>query len=140
MQKVPRTKFLGSDGLFCFISICKFDCFKNSFAMITSLPELYYRFRFILLVQKKVIHMNYGSSASSWKPWRWVRLDLILTMRYIYINPNLNPLTKLTSSSGSTEFQDILPWYISQMITKTVPINTRTVISYVMKRGIPLWI
>ena len=35
----------------CFISICKFGSFNNPFATITSLPELYFRFRrFILLV------------------------------------------------------------------------------------------
>ena len=64
--KVPRAKFLGSDGIFCFTSVCKFGSFKNPFATITSLPELCFRFRrFILLVQtKKVISMNYGSSTS----------------------------------------------------------------------------
>ena len=64
--KVSRAKFLGSDGLFCFSSICKFGIFKNPFATITNLSELYFRFRrFILLVQtKKVIPMNYGSSTS----------------------------------------------------------------------------
>ena len=36
-----KAKFLGSDGIFCFISICKFGSFKNHFAMITSLLELY---------------------------------------------------------------------------------------------------
>ena len=43
-----------------FIRICKFGSFKNPFAMITSLSELYFRFRrFILLVQtKRVISMN----------------------------------------------------------------------------------
>ena len=51
----------------CFISICKFGSFKNPFAMITSLSELYLRIRrFFSLVQtKKVISMNYGSSTSS---------------------------------------------------------------------------
>ena len=89
--------------------------------MVTNLPELYFKFRrFILLVQtQKVISVNYSLSTSSWKPWRWVRLDLILLMRDIYINFNLNPLTKFTSSSRSTEFKDILPGNISQMITKT---------------------
>ena len=76
---------------------------------------------------KKVISMNYGSSTSSWKPWRWVKLDLIFTMRDIYINSNLNTLTKFTSSSRSTEFNDILPRKISEMITKTIPISTRIV-------------
>ena len=65
LPKVPRAKFLGSDGLFRFISICKFGSIKNSFAMIASLSELYFRFRFILLVQtKKVISRIYGSSTS----------------------------------------------------------------------------
>ena len=51
---VLRAKFLGNDGLFCFISICKFGSFKNTFATITSLSELYFRIRrFILLVQTK---------------------------------------------------------------------------------------
>ena len=84
--------------------------------------------------------MNYGSCRSSWKPWRWIWLDLILTMKDIYINSNLNPLTKFTSSSRSSELKDILPWHISQMIMKIVPISTRTVIRYAMKRGILLWI
>ena len=55
-----------SDALFCFICICKFGTFKNPFATITSLSELYFIFRrFILLVQmKKVISMNYGHSTS----------------------------------------------------------------------------
>ena len=51
----------------CFISICKFGSFKNPFATITNLSGLYCRFRrFNFLVQtKKVIFMNYDSSASS---------------------------------------------------------------------------
>ena len=83
--------------------------------------------------------MNYDSSTSSWKPWRWVRLDLILMIRDTYMNYNLNPITKFTSSR-STEFKDILPWNISQMIRKTIPISTRIVTSYAMKQGIQLWI
>ena len=121
---------------FILLGICKFGSFKNPLAKITSLSELYFRFRrFILFVQtKKVISMKYGRTTSSWKLWRWVRLDLILTIKNTYINPNLNPLTKLTS------FKDIFPWNISQMITKTAPISTRTVISYAINRFIPLWI
>ena len=94
----------------------------------------------LLLQMKKVISMNYDSSTSSWKPWRWVRLDLIFYMRDIYINSNLNPVTKFTSSSRSTEFKDILQWNICQMITKTMPTSTRIVISYAMKQGIPFWV
>ena len=43
-----------------------------------------------------------------------MRLDLILLMKDIYINYNLNPLTKFTISSRNTEIKDILPWkYLS---------------------------
>ena len=42
------------NGLFYFINICKFSSFKNPFATITSLSEIYFKSRrFILLVQKK---------------------------------------------------------------------------------------
>ena len=78
--------------------------------------------------------MNYYSTTSSW------RVDLILTMRDIYINTNLNPLTKFISSCRNTELKDTLPWNISQMITKTVPFSAKIGISYAMKRGILLWI
>ena len=54
LPKVPRTKFLWVFGLFGSFSICKFGSFKNRFATINSLFELYFRFRrFILLVQTK---------------------------------------------------------------------------------------
>ena len=66
MQNVRRANFLRSDVLFCFFSLSRIGSF-------TSLSELCFRFRrFILLLQtKKVVFMNYGSSTSSWKPWRW---------------------------------------------------------------------
>ena len=38
------------------------------------------------------------------------------------------------------EFKDILPWNNSQMVTKTILISTRIVISYEMKRGILYWV
>ena len=114
---------MGSDGIFCFISMCKLGSFKNPFAMITRLSEIYFRSTNKKVQTKKVISMSYGSSTSSWKPWRWVRLDLIFSMRDIYINSNLKPLTKFTSSSRSTEFKDILLWNIPQMIMKTVTIS-----------------
>ena len=104
------------------------------------LSELYFRIRrFVLLVQMK-ISMSYGSSKSCWKPWRWKRFDLIYLMRDIYINSSLNPLTKFTSSSRSTEFKDILSWNISQMIPRTVRISMRIVICYAMKGGILFWV
>ena len=96
--------------------------------------------RFILLLQTKkwFISMNYDSSRSSWKPWWWVRLDLIFPMRDIYINSNLN--TEFTKNSRSTKFKYIHPWNISQMITRNIPISTRIVISYAIKWDISLGI
>ena len=133
-----RANFLATDGLFCFITIYKFGSFKKRFPMSTSLSGPYSTFiRFIQLAQtKKVISMNYDSCSSSWKPWRRMRLDLILPMRDIYINSNLKQCTKFTSSSRSTEFKNILPWSISQMLKKTIPISTRIVMSYAMKQDI----
>ena len=58
---------------------------------------------------------------------------------YVYINSNLNPLTKFTSSSRGTEFKDILPYHLST-ITKTIPMSTTIVISHAMKRGILSWV
>ena len=67
-----------------------------------------------------------------------MRLDLIFSMRDIYINSNLNSLTKFTNSSRRTEPKDTLPWSIFQMITKAIPISMGIVISYRIKQGIPL--
>ena len=136
LPKVSRAKFLKIDGLFCSISIRKFGSLKNLFVTINSLPTLYFGFRrFILFIQtKKVISMNYGSSASSWKPcWR-VKPDLISTMRWdIYINSNLKPLKQSTGSMRTSYFKDIFPWNISQTVKKITPTHMRIVINYVMK-------
>ena len=85
----------------------------------------------------KVIPMNCHSSTSSWKPWRWVRLDLILLM--IYINFSLNLPTKFMISSRSNQLKDVFQWKISQMIMKTILISTRIVISYSIKLGMLFW-
>ena len=74
--------------------------------------------------------MSYGSSISRWKPWIWVRLDLIF-----WYFPR-----KFTSSSRSTKFKYIFPWIIYQMITKTIPISMRIVVSSGLKWGIPSWV
>ena len=46
------------------------------------------------------ISMNYGSGTTSLKPWRWMRLDLILMMKDIYINFNMNSLTKFSNGTS----------------------------------------
>ena len=140
-SKVQTAKFLGSDGLFCFISICQFSSFKNPFAMITSLSKLSLRSRrFILLVQmKKVFSINYGSSTSSLKPWRWCDFTYLWWHTYIH---EFHPETilKFTNSSRSTKFKDIKHWNISQIITMTISISPRRIISYAMKWGILFWV
>ena len=123
-----------------FISICKFGSLKKPFVIITSLSELYFRFRrLVLLVQTKAISMSYCSSTSTWKPRRWARFDLIFSMRDIHNNSNLKTLIKFTSTGRSTEFKNILPCNISQLTTKSIPISARIVISYAMKQSIPFW-
>ena len=137
-QKPSLWEVVGSFVLVAYASLTA----SRTLLTITSLSELYSRFRrFFLLVQtKKVISMNFGSSTSSWKPWGWVRFDLILTMRDKYIDSNLNSLPKFTISSRSTELKDTLPWNISQIITKTVTINTGIIINCAMKWDIIFWV
>ena len=38
--------------------------------------------------KKKKDFYELCSSTSCWKPWRWMRFDLVITMRDIYIHPN----------------------------------------------------
>ena len=123
-QKSQEPGFWGSDRLF-FVRICKSDSFKNRFAMITRLSELYFRFKKIILwVQKKnVISMGYSSSTSSWKSWRWMRLDLIFTIW------DMNSLT-MHKQQEKHQFKDIIPWKISQIITKNIPNGMRIAISF----------
>ena len=56
--------------------------FYNNYWPVWTL--LYIQRIYLFGTYKKVICMNYGSSTSSWEPWRCVRLDLILLMRGIY--------------------------------------------------------
>ena len=109
--------------------------------MITSLPELYFRFRrCILLVQAKNDFYELWQQHKLLKTMEMSEVWPDATIRDIYIHSNLNPPTKFTSSSRSIKSQVIIPWNISQMITKTIPISTRIVISYTIKWGILFWV
>ena len=44
---------------------------------------------------------------------------LIITMRNIYINSNLELYTKFGGNNGRTKFTESLPWNISKMTKKT---------------------
>ena len=72
--------------------------------------------------RKVIPNETKGSSTSSWNPRGWIRLDLIFMTRDIYINSNLDPITKFSTSKKSTEFKDGLLCYIPQMIMKTIPV------------------
>ena len=110
-QKSPQPSFWEVMDS-CFISICKFGSFKNPFATITSLSELFFRCRtFILSVKiKEVISISYGRSKSTWKPWRWMRLDLIFTIRDIYLNSDLASFSEFRSSSRTIEGITLWVW------------------------------
>ena len=131
--KDPKPSFWKVMNPFSFISICKFASLKDTFAMITSLSKLYFKFRRFIFYGLWQLHKQLKTMKMS-KAW------LILAMRDKYVNSNLNPLAKFTSSSRSTVFKDVHPWNISQMITKAVPVSPRIVKSYVMRQGILLWI
>ena len=67
-------------------------------------------------------------------------LNWYLQLRIFTSIPTWTTHTKFSSSSRRTKFKAILLWNLNQMITKTVAISTRIVISCTMKRGIPFWV
>ena len=91
--------------------------------------------------KQKVIPMSYGSStASSWKTWRLMRLDVVLIMRDICISFNLDLIIQFSSSGRSTKFKDILPCNISQMTMKMAPVSMKINIRSAIKRGNSFWV
>ena len=85
--------------LFCFISICKLGRFRNHFLTITGLSELYFRFR-----------------KFSWKPCRWVRINLLLRMRdmlYTSISTWNHSLNSVAAAEASNLKISILLLYLS---------------------------
>ena len=141
-KKLREPNFWEGINSFSFISMSNFSSFNNLFAVITRLSDLgLSQRRFTLLIKMKdVISKSNGSSKSTWKPWRWMRHDLIFMVRDVYINSNNNPVTKLISISRSIQLKDILQCNISKskMTTKSIPISTRTIKCSVMKSSIPL--
>ena len=85
--------------------------------MITSLFELYFRFRRFILVgtNKKSDFYELWQQHQHLKTMVTSEAIYINMYRDIYINPNLNWLTKFTRRSRSTEFKDIFLWIISQI-------------------------
>ena len=90
-----------------------------------------------------LISMSYNSSTSSWKPWRWLRFYLILTMRddkgYMHqFQPRVT--CKVLKQQQRTESKYILLWNFLQLIMKTIPISTIIIESCEMKKMIPHWV
>ena len=80
-----------------------------------------------------MISMNYGSSTSSWKSWKWVRHDLIFTMMDTYISFILKILTKLTWTEFSIFSQEAFLKWPRRLFQQ----NSH---SYAMKQGIKIWV
>ena len=87
-QKNSKVNFLGSNGLFCFISIWKFGCLKNPSVMITSLSELDFRTRrFILLVQTKKVFLWTMAAAQDclWQQLECLFKGKLSFIRFVWI-------------------------------------------------------
>ena len=73
--------------------------------------------------------LSYDSSTSSWKSWRWTKLDLTFTMKNIYINCNLewasnyNPVTNFGNCRINTQFSRYHPK--EHFYRRTSPISMR---------------
>ena len=88
-----------------------------------------------------LISMSYNRSTSSWKPWRWLRFCLILTMRddkgYMHqFQPRVT--CKVLKQQQRTKSKYILLWNFLQLIMKTIPISTIIIESCEMKKMIPI--
>ena len=106
--------------------------------MFTSLSELYFRVRrFIPLVRTKK-----SGFSELWQQHKQLKtMEMREAWPDIYDEGYITYThTKFTSSSRNTQFKDIFPWNISQMITNTILISMRMVISYEIKQGVPFWV
>ena len=143
LVRVLRANFWGINGFFSFISIHKFDSFKNPFATIISLSEFYFRFRENLScwykLRKWFLHIMEAAETDEicgyegGLTWclRWATYTSIST--WTYLQNSLAAAEALSLKIPS-------PGNISQVITKIISISTRIVISYAMKRGTPFWV
>ena len=112
-------------------SIWKSGSFENPFATITSLSKLYFRFRrFALLVQTK--------TSNFYKLWQQHKQPKNMEISEVWLIsiPTRTHLQNSPAAAEALTHKNILPWNISQMIKKTIPITMRIAISYIMKQGI----
>ena len=117
--KVPRAKFLGSHRLFCFISLCKFGSFKNSFATITSFLDSEDSLRWYKRKKWFLWTMTAAQAAQKYVD-EWGLTWYLLWGIYTSI-PTWTQSQNSLAAAG--ELKNIPLWNISQMITMTVPIR-----------------
>ena len=67
------------------------------------------------------------------EPSLWEVMDSFVLLEYA-------SLAAFFTGSKSTEFKDTLTWNISQVMTNTIPVCRKIVISYAMKWGILIWV
>ena len=109
----------------CFISICQFGSFKNSFATITRFRIFYSCKWKKWFLQTMAATQAVENHRDEWGLTTWYLLWRIHTSIQTW-----TPFTKFASRSSSTDFKDILPWNISQIIAETILISTRIVMLY----------
>ena len=85
---------------------------------------------------ERVDHCELWEQISIWKPWRWLMLDLIFTMRDIYISSNFILLPKYSTKFKAPSLKMV---NISLTVNKTILLNVRTK-SCVMKSSTILWV
>ena len=104
---------------------------------LTKVKEKWYLFglMFFIFISFSSLQCQTISCKLNWGVLIFTRIKLVARVLAIARIKwkTVNPLIKFTYGSASTEFKDILPW-------KTVPISTKIVKSYAIKRGIPFWI
>ena len=118
------------------ISICKFAQFNNSSETSKTLQKLCLNLILVIvhLFRSHKIKMSNDSSTITWKPSRWLRLEIILLTRDKYINSTWNHSEdskdiflwnswhdNKNQIKDTTHIKDIFLWDSSDMITKTTP-------------------
>ena len=72
-------------------------------------------FYFLFGTSEKHDFMNYGSSTSSCKPWKWMRLDLMFSMWYIYTS--IPTWTHSQNSVAAAEAPSIYSYIIQHLFS-----------------------
>ena len=141
----PKSKVSGK-RLFSFTSICRLTASRTllqqllaclNFPLDSEHLFCWYKWNKWFL-QTMVAAPAAANHGNKWGLTWFLQWEILTSTSYI--NSDLNPLKKFTSSSRSDEFKDILTWNISEMITKIIPISKKIVTSHSTKQGILFWV